>query len=89
KLQAQSEQEIEAQRKRSEALAARAGSLNALIAGLATQMASVRDAAEAARKAEADRLAAAREKAGETAPDDLHLRAQVDFASLPGKLALP
>ncbi len=89
KLQAQSEQEIEAQRKRSEELAARAGSLKDLIDGLDKQMAGVRDAAEAARKAEADRLAAAREKAGETAPDDNHLRAQVDFASLQGKLALP
>ncbi len=89
KLQAQSEQEIEAQRKRSEELAAKAGSLKDLIDGLDKQMAGVRDAAEAARKAEADRLAAAREKAGEAAPDDTHLRPQIDFASLQGKLALP
>lgn len=45
------------------------------------------DAAESARKAEADRLAAAREKAGEATPNDNHLRAQIDFASLQGKLA--
>src|SRR5690606_32238346 len=89
KLQAQSEHEIEAQRKRSEELAAKAGSLKDLIDGLDKQMAGVRDAAEAARKAEADRLAAAREKAGEAAPDDTHLRPQIDFASLQGKLALP
>ncbi|MFQ0814578.1 hypothetical protein AVM02_13220 [Brucella anthropi] len=89
KLQSQSEQEIEAQRARSEELAAKAGSLKDLIDGLDKQMAGVRDAAEAARKAEADRLAAAREKAGESTPDDTHLRAQIDFASLRGKLALP
>ena len=89
KLQAQSEQEIEAQRKRSEELAAKAGNLKDLIDGLDKQMAGVRDAAEAARKAEADRLAAAREKAGETTPDDNHLRPQIDFAALQGKLALP
>ena len=89
KLQSQSEQEIEAERKRSEELAARAGSLKDLIDGLDKQMASVREAAEAARKAEADRLAAAREKAGESTPNDTHLRAQIDFASLRGKLVLP
>ncbi|MBC2887367.1 murein hydrolase activator EnvC [Ochrobactrum sp. CM-21-5] len=89
KLQSQSEQEIAAQRKRSEELAAKAGSLKDLISTLDEQMASVRDAAEAARKAEADRLAAARERAGEAIPDDNHLRAQIDFASLQGRLALP
>ncbi|WP_183653849.1 murein hydrolase activator EnvC family protein [Brucella daejeonensis] len=89
KLQSQSEQEMEAQRKRSQELAARAGSLKDLIDGLDEQMAGVRDAAEAARKAEADRLAAAREKAGESTPDDTHLRAQIDFASLKGRLAPP
>ncbi len=68
KLQAQSEQEIEAQRKRSEELAARAGSLKDLIDGLDKQMAGVRDAAEAARKAEADRLAAARKRPGKPRP---------------------
>jgi septal ring factor EnvC (AmiA/AmiB activator) len=75
KLQAQSEQEMEAQRKRSEELAAKAGSLKDLIDGLDKQMAGVRDAADAARKAEADRLASARERAGEATPDDNHLRA--------------
>ncbi len=89
KLQAQSEQEIEAQRKRSEELAAKAGSLKDLIDGLDKQMTGVRDAAEAARKAEAERLAAARERAGEAMPGDNHLRAQIDFASLRGKLVLP
>ncbi len=89
KLQAQSEQEIEAQRKRSEELAAKAGSLKDLISSLDKQMAGVREAAEAARKAEAERLAAARERAGEATPDDNHLRAQIDFASLRGSLALP
>ncbi len=64
KLQSQSEQEIETQRKRSEELAAKAGSLKDLIDGLDKQMAGVRDAAEAARKAEADRLAAARKRPG-------------------------
>jgi septal ring factor EnvC (AmiA/AmiB activator) len=89
KLQAQSEQEMEAQRKRSEELAAKAGSLKDLIDGLDKQMAGVRDAADAARKAEADRLASARERAGEATPDDNHLRAQTNFASLQGKLVLP
>lgn len=89
KLQAQSEQEIEAQRKRSEELAAKAGSLKELIDGLDEQMAGVRDAADAARKAEAERLAKAQEKAGEATPDENRLRAQLDFASLHGKLALP
>ncbi|MFC7065953.1 murein hydrolase activator EnvC family protein [Brucella rhizosphaerae] len=89
KLQAQSEQEIEAQRKRSEELAAKAGSLKELIDGLDQQMAGVRDAADAARKAEADRLAKAQEKAGEATPDENRLHAQLDFALLRGKLALP
>ncbi len=89
KLQARSEQEIAAQRKQSEALAAKAGSLKELISSLDEQMASVRDAADAATKAEADRLAAARERAGEAVPDNSHLRAQADFASLQGRLVLP
>ena len=45
-MQAQSEQEILSQRKRSEELADRAGSLKELIDGLDEQMAGVRDAAE-------------------------------------------
>ncbi|PWL16780.1 hypothetical protein DKP76_14815 [Falsochrobactrum shanghaiense] len=89
KLQAQSEQEIAAQRQRSEELAAKAGSLKELIDTLDEQMASVRDAAEAARKAEAERLAKARERAGESAPEENRLHAQIDFASLRGRLALP
>lgn len=89
KLQAQSEQEMDAQRKRSEELAAKAGSLKELIDGLDKQMAGVRDAADAARKAEAERLAKAREKAGETTPDVGRLEAQLDFASLRGRLILP
>lgn len=89
KLQSQSEQEIEAQRKRSEELADRAGSLKELIDGLDKQMAGVRDAADAARKAEAERLAKAQEKAGESTPDANRLHAQIDFASLQGRLALP
>ncbi|MRN67093.1 murein hydrolase activator EnvC [Brucella sp. 10RB9213] len=89
KLQRQSEQEIEAQRKHSEELAAKAGSLKELIASLDKQMASVREAAEAARKAEAERLAAAKEKAGESTPGDRHLRAQSDFSTLQGRLVLP
>jgi septal ring factor EnvC (AmiA/AmiB activator) len=83
------EQEILSQRKRSEELADRAGSLKELIDGLDEQMAGVRDAAEAARKAEADRLAKAQEKAGEATPDENRLHAQIDFASLQGKLGLP
>lgn len=89
KLQSQSEQEIEAQRKRSEELADRAGSLKELIEGLDKQMAGVRDAADAARKAEAERLAKAQEKAGESTPDENRLHAQIDFASLQGRLAPP
>ncbi len=89
KLQAQSEQDIAAERKHSEELAAKAGSLKDLIASLDQQMTDVRAAAEAARKAEEARLAAAREKAGEANPDDNRLQAQADFASLQGKLALP
>jgi len=89
KLQSQSEQEIEAQRMRSQELAAKAGSLKELIDGLDKQMAGVRDAADAARKAEAERLAKAQEKAGEATPDVNRLQAQLDFASLQGRLALP
>nr|WP_235889485.1 murein hydrolase activator EnvC [Brucella gallinifaecis] len=89
KLQLQSEQEIEAQRKRSEELADRAGSLKELIDGLDQQMAGVRNAADAVRKAEAERLAKAQERAGESTPDENRLHAQLDFASLQGKLALP
>lgn len=50
------------------------------------QMAGVRDAAEVARKAEADRLAKAQKKAGEATLDENRLHAQIDFASLQGKL---
>ncbi len=89
KIQSQSEQEIASQRKNSEALAAKAGDLKELIDALDTQMAGARNAADAARKAEADRLAAARERAGEAAPTDSHLRAQADFVSLQGKLVMP
>lgn len=89
KLQSQSEQEIEAQRMRSQELAAKAGSLKELIDGLDKQMAGVRDAADAARRAEAERLAKAQEKAGEATPDVSRLQAQLDFALLQGRLALP
>ncbi|OYR21213.1 murein hydrolase activator EnvC family protein [Brucella thiophenivorans] len=89
KLQSQSEQEIEAQRMRSQELAAKAGSLKELIDGLDKQMAGVRDAADAARHAEAERLAKAQEKAGEATPDVNRLQSQLDFASLQGRLALP
>lgn len=89
KLQSQSEQEIEAQRRRSEELADRAGSLKELIDGLDQQMAGVRNAADAARKAEAERLAKAQEKAGEATPSENRLHAQLDFASMQGRLALP
>lgn len=89
KLQAVSEEELMAARKRSEELASKAGSLKDLIASLDEQMASVRNAAEAARKAEADRLDAGRERAGQAEPDDRHLSAQADFATLRGRLALP
>lgn len=89
KLQAQSEQEIEAQRKRSEELAAKAGSLKELIETLDQQMASVRETAEAARKAEEDRLAKAKDRVEQTTPDEARLNLLVDFASLRGKLILP
>lgn len=89
KLQVQSEQEIVAERKRSEELADRAGSLKELIDGLDKQMAGIRDAAEAARTAETERLAKAQEKAGESTPEENRLHAQIDFASLQGRLILP
>ena len=89
KLQTQSEQEIAAQRKCSEELAARAGSLKDLIASLDEEMAGVRAAADAARKAEAERLAKARERAGELQPSSDGLLAQLDLEALKGQLALP
>ena len=89
KLQGSSEQQMVDQRKASEKLAAKATSLKDLISGLDKQMQGVRDAADAVRKAEADRLAAGQQKAGEQAPDQNRLQAQTDFASLKGRLALP
>ncbi|WP_425287420.1 murein hydrolase activator EnvC family protein [Paramesorhizobium deserti] len=89
KLHAQSEEQLAAERKRTEELAQKATNLKELIASLDSQMAAVREAAEAARLAEQKRLAEGQERAESRDPDANHLTAQADFASLRGRLMLP
>ncbi|PRD44059.1 hypothetical protein C5748_08115 [Phyllobacterium phragmitis] len=89
KLHVQSEGELAAERKHAEELAKKATSLKDLIASLDSQMDAVREAAEAARLAEKERLAEGQERAEQRQPDANRLMAQADFASLRGRLVLP
>lgn len=89
KLQETSTDEMLAMRKHSESLAAKATSLQELIAGLDKQMDGVRSAAEAAKRAEADRLAAGQERAEQGVADTSHLIAEGSFEKLQGQLGLP
>lgn len=89
KLHAQSEEQLAAERKHAEELAQKATSLKELIDSLDSQMAAVREAAEAARLAEQKRLTEGQERAESRDPDANRLTAQADFDSLRGRLMLP
>lgn len=89
KLQEASMDEMLAMRKHSETLAAKATSLQELIAGLDKQMDGVRMAAEAAKRAETERLAAGQERAEQNITDTSHLIVEGSFEKLQGQLGLP
>ncbi|WP_425373785.1 murein hydrolase activator EnvC family protein [Phyllobacterium salinisoli] len=89
KLHVQSEEQLAAERRHAEELAQKATSLKDLIASLDNQMNAVREAAEAARRAEEKRLADGQERAEQRPPDADRLMAQTDFGSLRGRLVLP
>ncbi|OLP60476.1 hypothetical protein BJF93_15475 [Xaviernesmea oryzae] len=96
KLNGETAGALEAERRRSAQLAAQAQNLGGLIGSLEGQIASVRQAAEAARAEEAARAAlsdaereAARARAEAGVPDKNRIAPAYAFPDLRGKLALP
>jgi septal ring factor EnvC (AmiA/AmiB activator) len=87
RLQAETETALAGERKRSEELAAKAGSLKELITVLEKQAAKQRAAVEAARKAEAKARAA--EEAAAALPENNVSMASLPFSALRGQVALP
>jgi septal ring factor EnvC (AmiA/AmiB activator) len=94
KLEADTQTEMAAEKQRSEALAAKAGSLKELIASLEAQADKTRKAADAAKAAEqktadGDKTAAPAETASLPVPEGNQLAAAVPFSALQGQIALP
>ncbi|MHC1547541.1 murein hydrolase activator EnvC family protein [Phyllobacterium sp. K27] len=89
KLQTTSEETLTAERQRAEQLAKRATSLQGLIAAMEKDMAEAQKAANEASSEEQQRLEASRKRADEFAANQNRLVAQVNFASLRGRLAMP
>ncbi len=89
KLQTTSEETLAAEKQRAENLAKRATSLQGLIASMEKDMAEVQKAANAASTEEQQRLEASRKRADEFAANQNRLVAQVNFASLRGRLTMP
>ncbi len=87
KLQLETEAELVAERRRAEALAAKAGSLKELIAALEQQAVKDRAAAEAARAAKEQLLK--REAEIAALPENNRSMASLPFSALQGQLALP
>lgn len=87
--------DLESERRKAEELAAKANSMDELIASLENDIASVRAAAEASRKAEAERNGMSEEdkrKARELAlanPDENRMMPAVAFSDLSNQLMLP
>ncbi len=89
KLLADNESSAERERRRTEELASRAGSLKELIAALEGEIDVVRKAAEAARRAEEERARREAEAAGRPIPERNRLEAGISFGSLRKTVALP
>lgn len=94
KLEADTQTEMAAEKQRSEALAARAGSLKELIASLEAQADKTRKAADAAKAAEqktadGDKTSAPAEPASLPVPESNQLAAAAPFSALQGQIALP
>ncbi|WP_245408210.1 murein hydrolase activator EnvC family protein [Zhengella mangrovi] len=93
-LREQTEAQIAAETEKAEQLAAKATSLQDLITSLDTEIASVREAREAARKAAAeeqqrtDRLARLREQ-DQPVPEENRLRTGLPFDAMKNRLLLP
>ncbi|RUV21485.1 murein hydrolase activator EnvC [Mesorhizobium sp. M7A.F.Ca.MR.245.00.0.0] len=94
KLEADTQTQMAAEKQRSEALAAKAGSLKELIASLEAQADKSRKAADAAKAAEpktpdGDNTSAPAELASLPVPESNQLAAAVPFSALQGQIALP
>ncbi len=95
-LQEQSSRRLERERERAEALSVRSTELESVIARLADEIVSLRQAAEAARKAEeerqrqlAEQLERARAFAAVAVPDKNRIMPAYAFSRLTGTLSLP
>jgi septal ring factor EnvC (AmiA/AmiB activator) len=93
KLEADTQTEMAAEKQRSEALAAKAGSLKELIASLEAQADKTRKAADDAKAARAavpgDEPAASDDTAAPSVPEANQLTAAAPFSALQGQIALP
>ncbi|PSH60595.1 murein hydrolase activator EnvC [Phyllobacterium endophyticum] len=89
KLQATSEETRVAEQRRAEDLARRATSLRDLIASMEKDMKEVKQAAAAASAEEQQKIAASQQRANDFASSQSRLSAQVNFASLKGRLSMP
>jgi septal ring factor EnvC (AmiA/AmiB activator) len=89
KLQVTSEETRIAEQRRAEDLARRATSLRDLIASMEKDMKEVKQAAEAASAEEQQKIAASQQRANDFASNQSRLSAQVNFASLKGRLSMP
>ncbi|MEM5470618.1 murein hydrolase activator EnvC [Hoeflea sp. AS60] len=95
-LQEESRRRLDRERQRAEALSVRSGELESVIATLADEIGSLRQAAELARKAEeerqqqlAERLERARAFAAVAVPDKNRIMPAYAFSKLTGTLSLP
>ncbi|WP_187968855.1 murein hydrolase activator EnvC family protein [Aquibium microcysteis] len=89
KLLARNESFAEAERRRTEELAARAGTLKELITALEGEIDAVRKAADAARQAEEERARREAEAAGRPIPEQNRLEAGISFETMKKQVALP
>ncbi|WP_136618481.1 MULTISPECIES: murein hydrolase activator EnvC family protein [Mesorhizobium] len=94
KLETDTQTQMAAEKQRSEALAAKAGSLKELIASLEAQADKSRKAADAAKAAEqktadGDKTSAPAELASLPVPESNQLAAAAPFSALQGQIALP
>jgi len=95
-LQDESQRRLDRERERAEALSVRSGELESVIASLASEIVSLKEAAEAARKAEderqrqlAERLERARAFAAVAVPDKNRIMPAYAFSKLSGTLSRP
>lgn len=95
-LQEESQRRLDRERQRAEALSVRSSELESVIASLAEEIVTLREAAEAARKAEeerqrqlAERLERARAFAAVAVPDKNRIMPAYQFSKLSGTLSHP